>query len=268
LVLSYSETFVSYNMPFRIIPILLISNGEVVKTQKFKRPRYIGDPLNIIKIFNAKEIDELIVLDIDASKKKSAINFKLIEDIASECFFPLTYGGGVKNLSDVNTLIKFGIEKVSIQTSIFERPEFISDVVQQFGSQSVVASIDIKKNFLGKQGVYSHSKNKIIGYSIEKTIADLEQVGIGELLINDVDRDGTMSGYDLNLVKQCAQVATVPVIMSGGLSGIGEMRKLYDLGISAAAGGAYFIFQGAKRGILVTYPEEDKITKKLGDRFE
>ena len=128
-------------MPFRIIPILLLEDGEVVKTHKFRKPTYIGDPLNIIKIFNDKQIDELILLDIKSSKRNSTINFKLIEQIASECFFPLTYGGGLKTLSDVDTLIESGVEKVSLQTSLFERPEFVSDVVKRFGSQSVVACV-------------------------------------------------------------------------------------------------------------------------------
>ena len=186
----------------RIIPALLISNGGLVKTQKFKNPKYVGDPINAIRIFNDKEVDELIVLDISASKKGREPDYSMIEQFAGECFMPLAYGGGVRSVHQAKKIFALGVEKICLQTEALINPRLVKDLANEFGSQSIMVSIDIKRNWLGKAKVYCASNNKSFLLNWLKLIMDLVDMGAGEVLLNSVDRDGTLSGPDLNLIKE------------------------------------------------------------------
>ena len=212
-------------MPFRIIPVILISNGGVIKTQRFKKPRYIGDPINTVKIFNEKGVDELIIIDTDASKKK-LIDFTLIREIASEAFVPITYGGGIRSLTDVEKLFNLGIEKISVNQSIIGNCDLLRLCVKRYGSQSVVACLDIKKNIFGNYRLYSHITKKLINEPILNMIKRLEDNGVGEILINNVDRDGSMLGYDQELAKFFSENTSVPLLHLGGLASLAHLAFL------------------------------------------
>lgn len=254
-------------MPFRIIPILLLSGNSIVKTQKFAKPQYIGDPLNIMKIFNEKGVDELIILDINASRNNS-LNLSLIEEIASEAFIPLTYGGGINSLHDVEKLFKLGIEKVSFNNSIFTNINLVKDCVRNFGSQSVIATLDIKKSFFGQYKIYSYLKARLRVDPIDEVLIKLEKIGVGEILINDVERDGTLKGYNENLIQFIFPKTNTPILHAGGLSGLSDLKYISELGYSAGCGGGYFIFNGRRNGILITYPSEESIEGYIGERFD
>lgn len=254
-------------MPFRVVPILLISNDGVVKTKNFSKSQYIGDPLNIVKIFNEKGVDELIILDINATKN-AGINFSLIEEIASEAFIPLTYGGGISCIEDVSELFKLGIEKISLNNAIFSNFELLQNCVISYGAQSVVASLDVKKTVFGKYRIYSYLENSYRYESLSTTLSKLDGIGVGELLINDVSRDGTLLGYDHKLTEYIFNNTNLPLLHAGGLSSLSDLKYLRDLGYSAGCGGGYFVFNGKKNGVLITYPSEESLTEYIGDRFE
>jgi len=254
-------------LPFRIIPVILISNGGVIKTRQFKRPRYVGDPINTVKIFNEKGVDELIIIDIEASKRNE-INFTLVEEIASEAFIPITYGGGIKSIADVERLFSLGIEKISVNQSIISGCDLLGKCVERYGSQSVVACLDIKKTLFGKYRLYSYITKKLLNESISNMIKRLEQHAIGEILINHVDRDGSMLGYDQELAKFLYENTSVPLLHLGGLASLTDLAFLKNLGYSAGCGGSYFVFSGKRDGVLITYPNEAQIIEYIGNRFE
>ena len=238
----------------RVIPILLLKDGKLVKTVNFENPQYVGDPINVIHIFNKKEVDELIIIDISASKNKIEPNFNLIKDIASECFMPLTYGGGIKSINHVEKILSMGVEKVSIQSAAIENPEFITHLSKLFGSQSVIVSLDIKKNWLGEPKCYYASKNSILKKNLHIFIKELVDLGAGELLINNVDKDGTLSGPDLKLIKQITDLVKVPIISCGGISSLDDIKSIVDAGANAVGVGSFFIYYGPHRAVLITYP--------------
>ncbi len=246
----------------RVIPILLLQNKGLVKTVKFKNPKYVGDPLNAIKIFNEKEVDELIFLDIDASKKGIEPDYELIKDFASECFMPVCYGGGITNLEQIKKIFSLGIEKVSINSIAFDNEQFIREAVKMFGSQSIVVTIDIKRSLLGKYHIYDHTRKKTLKILYLEYIKRIEKLGIGEFLINDVDRDGTMQGYDAELFKSIVQYVTIPVIACGGAGALDDFKKIkQEANISAVAAGSFFVFQGKHRAVLITYPKYNELEK-------
>jgi cyclase len=249
----------------RIIPALLISNGGLVKTQKFKNPKYVGDPINAIRIFNDKEVDELIVLDISASKKGREPDYSMIEQFAGECFMPLAYGGGVRSVHQAKKIFALGVEKICLQTEALINPRLVKDLANEFGSQSIMVSIDIKRNWLGKAKVYCASNNKSFLLNWLKLIMDLVDMGAGEVLLNSVDRDGTLSGPDLNLIKEASSSIKVPLIALGGVSSLGDIKAAIDVGASAVAAGAFFVYQGPHRAVLITYPNYKEL-KKLFDK--
>lgn len=251
----------------RVIPCLLLKGQGLVKTVKFKDPTYLGDPINIVKIFNDKEVDELTFLDITATNERRRPPFELIESIASECFMPLGYGGGIHSLEDMKTLVGLGVEKISINSYAVENPMFIHEAADIAGSQSVVVSMDVKKNFWGKYEVFTHSGTKGTGLDPVKWAKDVETHGAGEILLNSIERDGTMKGYDIELVKQVAAAVTIPVVACGGASSIRDLAQaVHEGGASAAAAGSMFVFQGPHRAVLISYPSPQELRIAFGEK--
>ena len=244
----------------RVIPCLLLRNLGLVKTVRFRDPKYLGDPINIVKIFNDKEVDELVFLDITATAENKRPPFGLLEKIASECFMPLGYGGGVRSLEDMRTLFSIGIEKVSVNSYAVENPTFIRAAADLFGIQSTVVSIDVKKNRWGKYEVFTHSGQRATGLDPAKFAADMERQGAGELLLNSIDRDGTMQGYDLDLIKHVTGAVNVPVVACGGAGNVQDLAAAVKQGgASAAAAGSMFVFQGPHRAVLISYPSSKEL---------
>ena len=239
----------------RVIPLLSLDNYKLVKTLRFKNPQYIGDPINAIHIFNEKEVDEIIIIDITASKKNREPNFDLIEEIAGECYMPLTYGGGIRSVEDVDRILSIGVEKVSLQSSIIKNPNFINDLAKRFGSQSIVVSVDVKKNWLGKLKYFVAVKESTLELDLIDLIKDLINAGAGEVLLNAVDKDGTLSGPDLEIIKQVSNSIEVPIIACGGISSLEDIKAAVEVGASAVAAGSFFVYYGPHRAVLISYPK-------------
>lgn len=245
----------------RIIPILLIEDEGLVKTRKFKEPKYVGDPVNTVKIFNTKEVDEIFILDIGASRKRNGPNFQLISEIASECFMPLCYGGGVQSLSDAERLFSLGVEKISIQTAALKDLNLISLISEKFGSQAVVVSVDIKKDFLGRPKLFNSLYKDVSGKDWMVFIKNAVEAGAGEILLNSVDKDGTLSGPEIDLVKQSASQISVPLTYAGGVRSLDDIKQVVNAGASAVGAGAFFVFNGPHRAVLISYPLYTDIEK-------
>jgi cyclase len=240
----------------RVIPVLLLKNAGLVKTQKFKNPKYVGDPINAIKILNEKEVDELIFLDINASKENKKPNLKLLNEIATECFIPLCYGGGIKTIEDIKNIISCGVEKVSLNSIAIENPDFVKSASDIFGSSTIVVSIDVKKNFWGKKIIYSYSGTKSTGLDPISFAVEMQKKGAGELLINSIDKDGMMNGYDYELIKQISKEVDIPVIACGGAGELKHLKEAIGAGASAVAAGSMFVFHGKHRAVLINYPSQ------------
>ena len=250
----------------RVIPILLLKNKGLVKTKKFKNPKYIGDPLNSIRIFNEKEVDELIILDIDASKNGMEPDYNLIKDFASECFMPVCYGGGITSIEQIKKIFTLGIEKIVINYSSLQNYNFIKEAVDIYGSQSIVIAIDIKKSLMGKYQIYNHVKKKNLKIPFLEYIKYIEDLGAGELLINNVDLDGTQKGYDINLLKLVVNHTKIPVIACGGAGKLKDFQiAKKEANISAVAAGSFFVFQGKRNAVLITYPKYQELEKLFGE---
>jgi imidazole glycerol-phosphate synthase subunit HisF len=246
----------------RVIPSLLLKNSGLVKGVKFRKHRYVGDPLNAMRIFNEKEVDELIFLDINATAEKRKPPFDMIRLIASECFMPVCYGGGSKEIDDIRKTFGLGIEKVSIGSYSVEKPQFIKEASEEFGSQSIVVCIDVKRGFLGNYEVVTHNGKKKWGLDPVSHAVQMEEMGAGELLVNSVDRDGTMKGYDITLIKKITGSVSIPVIARGGAGRLDHIREVIKAGeASAACAGSLFVFFGKNRAILINYPERRELEK-------
>lgn len=244
----------------RVIPCLLLKNLGLVKTVQFKEPTYLGDPINVVRIFNDKEVDELLFLDITASIEHSVPPFDLLAKIAEECFMPLGYGGGVRRVEDVKTILSLGVEKVSINSYAVENPAFVSDAAELAGSQSVVVSIDVKKDIFGRYKVFTYGGRKNTGLDPVKLAVEMEKMGAGELFLNSIDRDGTMRGYDQELVRSVSQAVSLPVVACGGASTVDDLASVcIGGGASAAAAGSMFVFQGRHRAVLISYPTPQEL---------
>lgn len=244
----------------RVIPVLLLKGKGLYKTVKFRDERYVGDPINAVKIFNEKQCDELIFLDINASKYNTPINFRFIKDITSECFMPLAYGGGIDELDQIEKLLKIGIEKVVLNTVLFKNPLFLEKAAKQFGNSTIVASIDIRMNLFKQYQIYSHSNCEVKDISLSTFIKHAEEGGAGELMINSVDRDGMRSGYDLQLADKISRGLTIPTIFCGGCRDLSDIRNLLTTTeTSAAAAGSIFVFKGPHKGVLISYPSPEEI---------
>jgi cyclase len=248
----------------RVIPVLLLCGQGLVKTVKFKQPKYIGDPINAVRIFNEKEVDELVFLDITATPEGRGPDFDLLSDIASEAFMPMAYGGGITNLGQVRRIFELGFEKVIIDSAAYKNPKLIIEAAAIFGSQSIVGCIDVRKTLLGRYELCSVSGSIKEKASLEEHIALITQSGVGELLVNSVDRDGTMGGYDLKLLREVSNAVTVPVIACGGAGNVDHLvQAVLDGQASAVAAGSMFVFMGPHRAVMVNYPERKLLANKL-----
>ena len=246
----------------RIIPCLLLRNNGLVKTVKFKESTYIGDPINTVKIFNEKEVDEIFFLDIDATKTNKEPPYELIRNIASECFMPFAYGGGIQSIRQIEKIIKSGAEKIIINSQAFLQKNFIKEAVHQFGSSTIAVSIDVKKEFLKGNTVYIKGGSHSTGKSPVEYVKEIENYGAGEILINSIDRDGVMEGYDIELIKSVTQSIRIPVIACGGAGKLSDFRSAIEEGGAAAvAAGSFFVFHGKRRAVLITYPSYSEISK-------
>jgi cyclase len=247
----------------RVIPCLLLRHGGLVKTQKFANPKYVGDPINAIRIFNEKEVDELMVLDITASKEGQEPDYALIEQFAGECFMPLTYGGGIRSVEQARRLFSLGVEKISLQTAVLEDLSFITRLADQFGNQSILVSIDVKKNSLGGYHPYASSTGKTLPQDWCAFMTQAVLAGAGEVVLNAVDRDGMMQGMDLEIIRIAANAVSVPLIAMGGVGSLGDIKSAVDAGASAVAAGAFFVFRGPHRAVLITYPRYENLRALL-----
>lgn len=243
----------------RVIPVLLLQNEGLVKTTKFKDAKYIGDPINAIRIFNEKEVDELIFLDILVSRGKKSIDYDLISNIASECFMPLCYGGGINDIDSIRRILRLGVEKICINSYAFENPNFVKEAVLLFGSSTIVISIDVKKNFFGKYEVWTNGGSKKMKISLNDALLQMEKLGAGEILINSIDKDGSMLGYDCTLIEQVSKLVSIPVVAVGGAGKVSDFSKAIKNGASAVAAGSMFVFHGKHKAVLITYPNRKEI---------
>ncbi len=243
----------------RVIPCLLLKNNGLVKTKRFKNPNYIGDPINAVRIFNDKEVDELIFLDINATKDNKEPQLNTIREIANECFMPFCYGGGINTKEIVKEIFKLGAEKVSINSFAVHHPEFISELSGIYGNQSIVVAIDVKKNIYGKYKVYINGGTKQTHLNPLEYAVYMEKMGAGELLINSIDRDGIMQGYDLKLLREISSSVNIPVIALGGAGNVIHLKEAVNKGgASAVAAGSMFVYYGKQKGVLINYLNKEQ----------
>jgi cyclase len=249
----------------RFIPTLLLRGRGLYKTVKINHETYVGDPINAVRIFNDKAVDELILLDIAATRSGAAPNLELIGDIGSEAFIPLCYGGGVSKLEQFEQLFRLGIEKVAVNAAATGGMALVTEAARVFGSQSVVVGIDVRRSLLGRHERYVNSAGINTKVSAVDAARQAEQAGAGELLLYSVDRDGTMQGYDIPLVRSVCQTVRIPVIACGGAGSLADMvRVIREGGAASAAAGSLFVFQGKHRAVLITYPDEQEIDRAIG----
>ena len=240
----------------RFIPCLLLKDNGLVKTVNFKNPKYVGDPINTVRIFNEKEVDELIFLDIDATPLNKEPNYKMLSEIADECFMPLAYGGGIRTFEQAQKIFSIGIEKVVINSYNHKSLELISQISKVYGSQAVVGVIDVKRSFLGKKEVVYSSANTKGKFSVQEWVAQLEKAGVGEIMITSVDREGTWSGLDIELIQQVTSISKVPVIAHGGAGNADHLRDAISVGkANAVAMGSMVVYQKKGFGVLISFPD-------------
>lgn len=247
----------------RVIPTLLIQKTGLVKSVKFKNFTYVGDPINAVKIFNEKEVDEIVVLDISCTKEGREPSLSQIIEIASEAFIPMAYGGGIKTLDQIKSLIKGGIEKVVINSAFHERPELIKQASESIGSQSVVVSIDVKKNLIGKSRVFIKNGTVNTGIDPVTYAQKAEAFGAGELILMSIDKDGTFDGYDQELIRKVSNAVSIPVVASGGAGEIGDFLSAVKNGASAVTAGSMFVLQRPHKAVLISYPSPSELEEKL-----
>lgn len=240
----------------RLIPCLLVQNQGLVKTRRFAEPKYVGDPINTVKILNEKVVDELMVIDIDATAKGQPLDYKMISNLATECRMPMCYGGGVRTVEEIENIIALGVEKVALSSAALERPALIEEAARRVGSQSVVVVIDIRKSaLLRRSEVVTHNATRKVAVDPAAFVQEATQRGAGEIVINSVDRDGMMEGYDLELVERIRKVTSLPVTVLGGAGTLDHVAELWKAqGVIGAAAGSLFVFKGKYRAVLVNYP--------------
>ncbi|MFY7994479.1 MAG: AglZ/HisF2 family acetamidino modification protein [Bacteriovoracaceae bacterium] len=242
----------------RIIPCLLIHNKGLVKTTKFLDPKYVGDPINAVRIFNEKLVDELIVFDIDATVEKRGPNFELIAKLAAECRMPFCYGGGVTKVEDVRKLVSLGVEKVAISNAAINNPEIIKKMVEEVGSQSIAIVLDVKKKLFGGYEVVTHNSKKGTGKNPVELASMFEKLEVGEIIVNSVDNDGVMKGYDFKLIEKVREVTTTPLSVVGGAGSLSDISDLISrFGIIGAVAGSLFVFKGVYKAVLINYPSPE-----------
>lgn len=244
----------------RIIPCLLVHNRGLVKTVKFKKSKYVGDPINAVKIFNEKEVDELIVLDIDASVEGREPDYRMIENLATECRMPFCYGGGIKTVEQAKKIFALGVEKVAISSAAIENPELISSMAESVGNQSVVVVLDVKKRLIGgKYDVWVNNGRKNTKQNPIELAKRMEQLGAGEIVINSIDNDGVMKSYDFTLIDAIRRAVNIPMTVIGGAGSLDDIKRLIsEHGIIGAAAGSLFVFKGIYRAVLINYPSQQE----------
>lgn len=247
----------------RVIPVLLIHRGGLIKSVKFKDYKYVGDPINAVKIFNEKEVDEIAVVDIDAGRENRGPDIKKITEIAGEAFMPMAYGGGITTIEQIRTLFYNGIEKIMLNKSAVQQPALIMEAARLFGSQSIVVSIDVKKHLLKGNRVYIENGKNNTGYGPVDFAKQMEAAGAGEILLNSIDRDGTYGGYDTALIKAVSEAVAIPVIAMGGASSVSDFKQAVDHGASAVAAGSMFVFQQPHNAVLITYPSQKVLQEEI-----
>jgi cyclase len=246
----------------RVIPCLLLADGGLHKTTRFGAPRYVGDPVNAVRIFNEREVDEIVVLGTDRQRRGAGPPFAQIADLASECFMPLAYGGGVRSIEDMATLFRIGVEKVVLNTAALENPELVRDAARRFGSQAVVVACDAKRRWRGGWRVYAHPAGRSLDETPAAYCSRMQSLGAGEILLTAVDRDGTLEGYDIALIREVTASVSIPVVACGGARDLEDLRRaIREGGAAAAAAGSLFVFQGRHRAVLITYPSRDELTR-------
>ena len=237
----------------RIIPALQIQEGLVVKSIKFKNHTYVGDPVNTVNIFNSMEVDEILILDINATNN---IKYELIEEMATECFMPLTYGGGIRSIEDAKKIFSLGVEKIVIGENSFNNFKFLNEMSRIFGSQSIVVSMDIKKSLFGRYNL--KNKKNFFPIDLSNYVKNLEKAGVGEILLTSVDKEGTFYGLDLDLISFVSEKVTIPIIASGGVSSMADVKAGKDAGASAVAIGSMAVFQNQNRSVLINFPKKSE----------
>ena len=247
----------------RIFPCLLINGEGLVKTVQFRNPTYIGDPINAVRIFNSKEVDELLLLDITATQDGRKPNLELIKKISDECAMPLTVGGGIAKVDDIGELLNSGVEKVAINTAAINNLGLITNAASSFGCQAIVGAMDVKKTFTGKHLVFTSRGRKSIKISPVKYAKILEDAGVGEILLYSIDRDGMMKGFDLDLINSVSNVVNIPVIACGGAGRIEHIAEAVEHGASAVTAGSMFVFHGKRRAVLINFPEREELEGQL-----
>jgi cyclase len=249
----------------RIIPSLLIHDNGLVKTVNFKNPKYVGDPINAVKIFNEKAVDELTVFDIDATVLGKEPNYSLIERLASQSMMPLCYGGGVKTVEQAQRIFSLGIEKIALSSAVLNNPKLITEISDRVGAQSVIVVLDVKKKLLGGYEVYTHNGKKATGINPFKFVEEAQKLGAGEIVINSIDKDGVMKGYDLDLIAKVREKFSLPMTVLGGAGSLQDIEKVIDShGVIGVAAGSLFVFKGPYKAVLINYPtqlEKNKIFK-------
>jgi len=244
----------------RVIPVLLLQNQGLVKSVKFKNHRYIGEPINAVKLFNDLRADELVFLDINASNEGRKISLDFVEKVGDECNMPFAVGGGIRTLNDIKEILNSGAEKVVINTSAGKNPEFIREAAMEFGGSTIVVCIDVKKKKFRKETTYIYSGKKSTGYDPVDFACLMQEKGAGELIIQSIEHDGTMSGYNLELIKRISDKLTIPVVACSGAGALSHLASAYyDANASALAAGSMFVFHGPRRAVLINYPDQEQL---------
>ena len=244
----------------RIIPVLLLSDLALVKSVRFRNPRYIGDPINAVRIFNELRADELVFLDIDASRSNRLISLDFVRNVGEEARMPFSVGGGIKSLDDIGRVIAAGAEKVVINTCAGYKPEFVREASEAFGSTTIVVCIDVKKKFFGGERTWLLSGRSATGFNPVDFARRMEDNGAGELIIQSIERDGTMEGYDLDLIRSVSGAVGIPVVALGGAGTREDLRDAYRAGATGLAAGSMFVFQDRGRGVLINYPGKGEVS--------
>lgn len=246
----------------RIIPSLLIQDNGLVKTVNFKNPKYVGDPINAVKIFNEKAVDELAIFDIDATVRGQEPNYSLIERIANQSRMPLCYGGGVKTVEQAQRIFSLGIEKIALSSSVIHNPNLITQIAERVGSQSVIVVLDVKKKLFGGYEIYTHNGKKSTGLNPFKFIEEAQKLGAGEIVINSIDQDGIMKGYDMSLIDRARNSTSLPMTVLGGAGSLDDIQAVIKRhNIIGVAAGSLFVFKGVYKAVLINYPSKEEKEK-------
>jgi len=251
-------------LSIRVMPCLLLRGWGLVKTVKFKNPTYVGDPINTVRIYNEKEVDELIFLDITATPRRSDPPYQVISEIASECFMPFAYGGGIRSLDQMKNIFELGVEKVAVNSYAAENPAFVTQAAKAFGSQSIIVSIDARKTLFGHYRVCTHGGTKELKVDIADYAKAMEAAGAGEILLTSIDRDGTFEGYDVELIRRVTSRVSIPVIACGGAGKVEDFAEaVTEGGASAVAAGSMVVYQGPHRAVLINFPTSRQLREVL-----